>query len=384
MSKVIVTEQYLRDIADAIREKRETSLEIQVKDFANEIKNIDTTPPPSPLVNLDNWDVGLYADPGELVIGNPIPTGTEEGKISTAKLEELADMIRLVGGEYGYINIDDLTALVSQMSVPSGSQTIRQNGTYNVSSKSQVVVTVPDVNTFLQNQVTDIYNNFLHSIQKYAFYNKTNLESVEFPYVTSVGMGAFEGCSSLVHVDIPQLTTGSADVFKGCTSLRIISLTGVTSLSSGFFEGCTSLKNYTYSDLYYLGDRAFKNCSSLESITYKGTSLNTQDVFYNCTALKRLTFTRIETLDLINILSYFYYPDLVIDTYTVSTFANIAQFKKLIIRKDDGLATITHPVMYEHIPEIYVPDALYNDYLNTFPWTYYTGHIHKLSDINNE
>lgn len=79
--------------------------------------------------------------------------------------------------------------------------------------------------------VTDIGN--------YAFYDCTNLISVDAPKATTIGDDAFWYCYSLTSVNLPKATTISKSAFEYCAALTTLNLPLANSLG-GSFIGCAN------------------------------------------------------------------------------------------------------------------------------------------------
>ena len=161
-------------------------------------------------------------------------------------------------------------------------------------------------------------SNIVTSIDTFAFYGCTNLESVTIPAgvtaipigifknctslksvtipkgVTSIGGSAFENCTSLESVTIPEgVTSIGGAAFKNCTSLESITVPdSVTSIGAEAFYNCTTLKNVTIpEDVTYIGPFAFYYCTSLKSVTIpKGVTRILDSAFARCTSLESVTF----------------------------------------------------------------------------------------------
>lgn len=272
-------------------------------------------------------------------------------------------------------NFDNLATCISSISGGGGStlitKTITQNGTYNASSDnadgySQVTVTVPqpsgtisitdngtydvtnyasaDVNvsgggsfiglnrevvdgkysvpttsfTFsLPNDATDVNNNAMY----YAFRDCTGLTSVDLSSLTTLSgssamNSAFYGCIGLTSVDLSSLTTVSgsyamSNAFYSCTGLTSIDLSSLITVSDSFtmnnaFRGCTGLTSVDLSSLTTISggsvmNYAFSGCtgltsvdlSSLTSVSYSNAMSN---AFRDCTGLTNVLLTNLTTI----------------------------------------------------------------------------------------
>ena len=91
------------------------------------------------------------------------------------------------------------------------------------------------------------------NIGKHAFYECTNLTSVEMPNsVTSIEAAAFDGCKSLTSIKIPNSVTSIGDwAFYNCKALTSVEIP----------NSVTSIGNF-----------AFLSCKGLTSITFKGST----------------------------------------------------------------------------------------------------------------
>ena len=81
------------------------------------------------------------------------------------------------------------------------------------------------------------------SLDNYAFYGCTNLESVTIPKeVTSIGSYIFRNCFNLCSLSIPSsVNTLGTYTFQECRSLKYVSMPSVTSYSTNLFYQCQSL-----------------------------------------------------------------------------------------------------------------------------------------------
>ncbi len=140
------------------------------------------------------------------------------------------------------------------------------------------------------------------SIGEYAFYGCTGLTSIEIPDgVTNIEVYAFQYCTGLTSIEIPSSVTSISDyVFSGCTGLTSIRIpSGVTSIGGGAFSKCTGLTSIEISNsVTSIGNWAFSGCTGLTSIEIPNsvTSIGGY-AFSSCTALMHVTiyntFTRI-------------------------------------------------------------------------------------------
>ena len=210
--------------------------------------------------------------------------------------------------------------------------TLLSDKTYEINTKDKnnlpTVIVIPE--EYLGKPVTSIGNS--------AFYNCTDLTSVEIPdSVTSIGPMAFYGCSGLTTIEIPSNATYIGSVaFYGCVGLTAVEIPdSVTYIGGSAFGGCNnlteitlpyvggnehtsglkknlfayifgaddgnysglnecvpaSLKSVTITSATSIGDCAFYGCSGLTSIEIAEGVTNIGDrAFYYCLSLIDVVF----------------------------------------------------------------------------------------------
>ena len=125
-----------------------------------------------------------------------------------------------------------------------------------------------DQKSFTEGMVKIInLDNSASFVASSAFQNNTTIQTVNLPYVTSVGSFAFTDCNVLTQVNLPMCSYIGNYVFYSCSSLIQISL-----------PMCN-----------FIGDYAFKNCSSLPQISLPMCSSIGYDAFYRCRLLSIIT-----------------------------------------------------------------------------------------------
>lgn len=137
-----------------------------------------------------------------------------------------------------------------------------------------------------KNKLTKLYEQFTGC---------SSLESVYFPYVTTLGSGTFEGCTSLRSISLPNLISfdGRSDSsFEGCTSLEEIDFPNVSDvIGQRCFKDCTSLKKVNLPGITEIGYNAFENCTNLSEIDIPSVTKIGESSFSNCTSLTSFDFS---------------------------------------------------------------------------------------------
>ncbi len=117
-----------------------------------------------------------------------------------------------------------------------------------------------------------------YKVNRYAFYDCSELTSVTFGGVISIEEYAFCGCSKLTSVTFPDSVTSIGDLaFYDCSGLTSVTIgSGVTEIAYGAFGHCSNLTSIDISDsVTSIGENAF-----LDTAYYNNNSAWTGDVLY--------------------------------------------------------------------------------------------------------
>ena len=109
------------------------------------------------------------------------------------------------------------------------------------------------------------------SISSYAFYDYTNLKTVNLPEgLTMIDKFGFYG-SALTSVDIPSSLTSAEGAFNHCTELANVNLAdGIKGISRGMFAYCSAMETLEIPEsVKSIGDGAFNHCGNIE-LYFKG------------------------------------------------------------------------------------------------------------------
>ena len=300
----------------------------------------------SPVAIVDNTITVVNSD---IAIGPVYKTtsGLTEIDITLTKVTGLTATCKMSGVKnwgdgtensstsHTYTNYGDYTITCNGTSIPAGASS--SGGMFGSSSSNE---------NYYATAVR--IGELVISVGTYAFANCSGLTSITIPEsVTSIGTYAFSSCSSLTSVSLGDSVTSIGDrAFFGCRKLTSITIpNSVTSIGNGVFYGCGGLSSITIPDgVTSIGLDAFSNCSSLTSITIPDsvTSIGNR-AFGGCYNIKKYDFT---------------------SHTTISTLSNTNAFNDI-----NGLC------------KIYVPDALYDDWIVATNWTTYADYIYKASEM---
>ena len=414
MAKNNNLKDFLTDVADAIREKKGTTEPINPQNFYSEIASIesggggDVEEAQSKLVNFIDYDGRIFYSCNTIDENVDPPFPVHKGLIAQDYSESVGIIMSLINQNpntigVSYITDDGKTRLYiridtnGRMNVPirfkqdkvkgvavdwgDGSDVEYFNGTGNVgmthkySEIGNYVITLDpsdDCTLNLGNgnssycvmgptaNASKIYSNMLIkaeigrnvlSLDNYAFYGCTNLESVTIPQeVTSFGTYVFRGCLSLRFISIPSaVKTIGTYSFYDCRSLRYIAMGGVLSYPSNSFYNCHSLLRIKTPSTTTIDSYAFYNCISLTSVRFAGdvTSIGS-NAFYTCYGIGYYDFskcTKIPSLTSNNAFTgitsdcKIIVPDDLYDSWKSAT--NWSSHISKIIKKSDWDASLT-------------------------------------------
>ena len=209
------------------------------------------------------------------------------------------------------------------------------------------------------------------SIESSAFYSCYSLTSVTIPdSVTLIGNNAFNHCYSLTSVTIPDSVTSiESSAFYSCYSLTSVTIPdSVTSIETQAFYNCYSLSSVTIPDsVTLIGSSAFYGCYSLTSVTIPDSVTSVwSSAFYGCYSLSSVTIP--DSVTLIGSQAFILCYSIIKYDFTsatsIPTLSNTSAFTNI-----NGIC------------KIYVPDALYDEWITATNWATYADYIYKASEM---
>ena len=153
------------------------------------------------------------------------------------------------------VYIDDLSSWCGITFADSSSNPLGNGASLYVDSRLVTQLRIPDG---------------IDRVLPYAFYNCTDLISVEIPAgVTQIGEYAFFQCDNVVSLNISfGVTDIGTGAFQNCTSLTSVNIpSSVSSIEERVFSGCTGLTSvHIPSSVTQIGNYAFYNCTGLTCV----------------------------------------------------------------------------------------------------------------------
>jgi hypothetical protein len=142
--------------------------------------------------------------------------------------------------------------------------------------------------TFANTNISSVKFNKLKTIGDAAFCNCKKLSNIEIPSCRTIPSNAFEGCSSLNYINAEICLSVWESMFKDFTNLSYINLKYCNKIDNSAFEGCSSLNSINIDSCRYIGNSAFKECGSLSTIQIQNCSIINANAFEGCSSLKNV------------------------------------------------------------------------------------------------
>ena len=264
-------------------------------------------------------DVAQYAQAKVNVPQGVTPTGTKE--ISVTQNGEVTEDV----STYKSVHI------VTNVPEPSGTKTITTNGTHDVKAFASVNVNVPTGGGTGGGDV--------EALVKYPSYSEHGNLVLDLPNVTELRGYAFYKCFALGEIRLENISKISGYCFAEAEYLRTVSAPKVTSIAGGAFNKTKNLKKLVLPSLVEIWPTVFDG-SGIETLDMLGG----QDSKIKC----RFRWTG-------------------------------AVFKSLVIRSNEGIASLESGVDFLPTTSIYVPDELVEQYKAATNWSKYASQIQPLS-----
>lgn len=314
---------------------------------------------------------------------------------------------------------------------PEGSISITENGTVDVTQYASATINVASsggggedlLELSLRDKLTTYSSSNVTSVPKYAFYERSGLDSISLPNCRSINERAFYK-AGLGEAYFPALTTLGTHGLSNMTHLHTVNLPECTSIGEYAFQYCQSLRNVNIPKCTTIGGNAFYSCKVLASIELpECTSFSNSNVFNSCYALKNVYFPKVNTTSssifrycsaletaklpaMTSFGSYFFDGCTSLHTVDLGPVTNFSTYTfgycyvltKVIIREGTTVPTLNANAFKDcyHMngtvnattnPDglrdglIYVPDDLVESYKAATNWSVYADQIKPLSEL---
>ena len=128
------------------------------------------------------------------------------------------------------------------------------------------ITEITQIDDSLPAQGTRVYMPLLDALTGSDCAKLLSLTTVNLPYIASVGNDTFNGCSGLTSVIISNATSIGNYSFLGCSALASIDASQVATIGSGAFRNCAALTAIRLPKITAIGTSAFNGCSSLAGL----------------------------------------------------------------------------------------------------------------------
>lgn len=264
-----------------------------------------------------------------------------------------------------------IEAIPSAYIIPSGTLSISENGTVDVSQYANATVNVAGsdsgkISELITRTISE-YTGNESVIRSYAFKGCSQLTSVDFAKCTNIERFAFADCSSLTSVDFPKCTNIGSFAFANCSSLTIADFPNCTKLDGYVFSECAGLaevsfpkftgiiQNYTFYKCYALSKVHIPSCKGVGGTAFQNCSALTEVSFPMCSSIGYSAF-----MDCKSLISVYLYYSSVVGLASYNAFTN---------------TPISNPAYVQSYGSIFVPMSLVDAYKSATNWSVYADRM---------
>ena len=207
--------------------------------------------------------------------------------------------IELPEGDYDAGKTPASNNTVTSVTIPYEVMEVQKYAFYNCTALEKVEFLTNDKNESCKiirefafandEKLTDINLDNINMIGHYAFMNCKSLVDANISKVFAIGDRAFMNCEKLAYADITNLRNCGVEAFANCKALTRIDNGRYTNFSEGMF------KNSGLKELKFEADRipanCFANCKQLTYVEIKNTLVYVgANAFNNCNSLEEVKF----------------------------------------------------------------------------------------------
>ncbi len=207
--------------------------------------------------------------------------------------------IKLDDDDYDANKIPDGNKLVESVEIPEGVENIQKYAFYNCTQLKKVILpsTVKYIREYAFAGAKNLKDIYTRTTQKDASGNYIISARGELGENTIViGARAFKDCKKLDVINLAKLTSIGERAFEGCLSLKSVDLTTLRNSGKEIFKDCTALKSAKMNEYTKLSYAMFVNTGFEEITLYEKISIP-EFCFANCENLKKVTLANsLETI----------------------------------------------------------------------------------------
>lgn len=247
--------------------------------------------------------------------------------------------------------------IVTNVPEPSGTKTITENGTHDVKAFASVNVNVPTGGG--SDEYKAKYDKLKKMLEEDSSYISESRQIVlDNDDILKLRNSACAGCVALKEVNLANAAETGLSCFVDCTNLKSVSLPKIKRVEASTFSGCTKLVSVNLPSVDSIFQNAFRNTAVTKLILPACKKLSA-DVFGT---------TEVEVLDMLGGTGGRFMGNEYGATYITT----------LVLRATDGVTPHSGKVI-SNLQNIYVPDALVEQYKQATNWTQYGEKIKPLS-----
>ena len=261
MAKVLISENYLIETAEAIRERTNKTETIPLINFDDEISNISAGN--NAVEGLLTGSLDEYTNNRVEKVGNGAFYMYRYPFSSHSPISLSLPSVYSIGSEaFSYCNVKELKFKRESLSL--GEKAFTNSGLEYLYVAGKIEGSSNMFNN--SNNLITIESPGTTSVVSYGFPNCSSLKNIIMPNLKSISYYGFKGCTSLERIYFPELTSVNQETFQSCSNLKIVHLPKLSSLNyQNIFASCTNL------DTFILQNET--EVISLNSSVFSGTQI---------------------------------------------------------------------------------------------------------------